>query len=69
MMSERGLDGRRRSFVKKLELATAGSIVVRRKRSKAYSLACSHRIIGANERTGMKGGGWNYPIDQMQSRE
>ncbi len=40
----------RRSFLKTLGLAT---VATGWKRSKAYSLAGSHRVVGANERIGV----------------
>ncbi|MFN3420969.1 MAG: Gfo/Idh/MocA family oxidoreductase, partial [Armatimonadota bacterium] len=52
-MAGQSLSNSRRSFVKTFGLAAVGAMTVGWKRSKAYSLAGSHRVIGANERIGV----------------
>ncbi len=52
-MAKQNLDESRRSFLRTLGLAAAGTITIGWKQSKAYSLAGSHRVIGANERIGV----------------
>lgn len=49
-MAERDLGKMRRSFLKNLGFATLGAATIGLKRSNAYSLAGSHRAVGANER-------------------
>ncbi|MCX7642631.1 MAG: Gfo/Idh/MocA family oxidoreductase [Armatimonadetes bacterium] len=52
-MANRDPSGSRSSFLKTFGLATFGAMAIEWKRSRAYSLAGSHRIVGANERIGV----------------